>query len=121
MVEFNTLQDAGIIGTIAIGMGVLLRWMIQKNANQIDIVLARSFKQADEMVEMAKGIIKDNMNTMNNNTETLKRMNDALISHMEQKDKMIEAIHIQTGTLVTSMKDCRNGRDRQLKDILKKQ
>jgi uncharacterized membrane protein len=85
------------------------------------IMINRSFVQSDAMMELAKGLIRDNIAAMGNMHEAIKQMNDGLIAHTNQKDKLIEAIEEQTETFVTQMKDCKNGRDKKLAEILRKQ
>ena len=110
----SAIQDVGIGAVAFLLIYFLLRNYINRSAIQADMMMKRSYEQADAILDLAR-------TTIQRNTEALEHMQDSLLRHMKQKDVLVEAIQDQTETFVAQMKDCKNGRDKKLAEILKKQ
>ena len=114
MIDLSLLQEFGVLGTLMIGMGVLLRWMVQKNANQIDTMIQRSFIQADKTLELVEGTIKQN-------SEALRVMHETILKNIQSKNTLVRAIEDQTEMFKNNLSECKQSRDKQFREIIRKQ
>ena len=102
-------EELGFIERVGIGaFAFVLVYALLK------IMIARNFVLADRVMALAEDTIKEN-------SAALLLMKEALLDHIQQKDTIVEAIHNQTTTITSKMQDCKANRDKQLREIFKKQ
>jgi len=98
--ELSLIKEVGI-GAVVIYFGYLL----------FQSVLHRLFAQADKILELAEGTIKEN-------TKALQQMQEILLKNIHSKDSLVTAIENQTETFVEKLHECKKGRDAQLQKII---
>lgn len=94
--ELMMLERVGIGGT-----AFYLVYILLKHTQN------RAFQQADAVLELARTTIQLNTESFAKNTEALNKMQECLIQHMQQKDKIFDIL-----------KECRKERNDKLKEIL---
>lgn len=111
--ELTLIKDVGLGAAGIVALFYLLR-----------MVLSWSHAQSEKTLKLAEDIstriLQLSEKTISDNTRALERMQESLLEHMHQKESLIEAIQDQTDTFIGQMKECKNGRDKQLREILKK-
>lgn len=119
--ELAVIKEVGVAGSILLGVFLLGKWLLQKNAAQIDSMIQRNYNQADALLEMARTTISQNTKAFDQTAERLDQLGDIIANNIKQKESLVTAIHEQTNQIIAKLEGCKQSRDKQLDKILRKQ
>jgi hypothetical protein len=94
-----------------LGIGAVAFYLVYVLLKQMT---ARNAIQADQILDLAR-------TTISENTEALHNMSEILVNNIKQKESLVTAIHEQTTQLIAKLEGCKQSRDKQFREVLRKQ